>query len=265
MEDACNESKYLNVWCDFVWIRYNLLFGDLNDLFLNKLKCKQKNIDAFYSYAKFQRNKPILFPTHGGYMYNFEHYKEMTNKFANTPFVTYLIIYNCIFNIYYNKLYDVKTKESYYGFEGLFSDLGEDFGCSNDFIGALIDYTLNKFCQTNVFGKYTRTKTGEYDLQTSEDEKKCILEENERALVNCKAVLFNNDLSQFSQFVRKSIKDIKNVKSYKINENEHWIDPNSGGRDYGFCNLIVNRMSFIVFHDLLVFCNNNNNNNIACM
>ena len=58
-------------------------------------------------------------------------------------------------------------------------------------------------------------------------------------------MLFDNDLTDFNTFMKTCVQDIGDFKSYKVNEN-------AKNRDFGFGNLIVNRMSFIIFHDLSV-------------
>ena len=256
------DEKYVPLWNDFVLIRFNLLFGDLYQLFI-KLGCNKMNINKFYKYFKFYRNQAILLPincyadetnyTDMLFARNFEEYTKMTQYFDNNnynvnnangikinPILMYIMIYNCVFGMMYNELIDAN-----YGFESTIDSNLNDIDSNDKLIALLSDYMVKQFCQTNIFGTYLESNETKSELNNS-------------IMIKCKELLFNNNLDKFQQFLNNSLKDINitNIKSYKLNENK------TAGNDFGFCNLIVSRMSFIIFHDLsLIMSNSNDNSN----
>ena len=101
--------------------------------------------------------------------------------------------------------------------------------------------------------------TGSFALNKDKDKidakmKKYYLANNDIILNKCKAVLFNNNLTKFKQFLNESIKDINlnNIENYvNVDHNDQ-----NQGQFNGLSCFIVNRMSLIVFNDLSYFDRN---------
>ena len=138
---------YQFIWQDFVFVRYNLIFGELKNLFLS-FGVDEKDFKHFVTFYKFYRNQAAILPMNshideGLYNENFSEYKEMMKYFKSSPIGTYLIIYNCIFNI----IYSFNGYAKPHGFEQTFESMDE-------FEETLSDHLLKQFAQTNIFGTF---------------------------------------------------------------------------------------------------------------
>ena len=129
-------------------------------------------------------------------------------------------------------------------------------------------YMLEQIVQTSIFGTF----------KTDMDSKS--IQMKAQAMVECKEILFDNDLTQFDQLIKYCIQDISNnsdgdgdkdsddtnkykyVDIYSIN-----TSPDGGGMDrcdygFGIVFYIINRLSFVIFNDLNARCSSTSQSNI---
>ena len=268
--------KYKDIWYDFVLIRYNVLYGDLKNLFI-QLGCNMNDINKFFSYCKFYRNQAILLPINRTNIFSdtFDEYKNIISDFScysknnssKSFILTYFLIYNAMQHFINAGIFKIGRK--YFGFEHIIGQELELLGKENkiltkeNIILKFKHFILARLCQTNIFGIYVSDTREFYGMGVFGTELKKLSKMNEIPLANCKKNLFSNKLSEleFDQFINQcinsDINNISNISNYKINENTYCTD---NIHDFGFGNLILNRMSFIIFHDLSIMLENTNEN-----
>lgn len=281
------KTQYSSTWHDFVSLRLTLLYGDLKRLFLD-LGCSINDINHFYSYCKFYRTQCILFPICSSRLFteSFNEYKDICKYFGEKdsnychsiesidPILVYFVIYNGIYELL-TKYCRINGRDQY-GFDAAIINIDDVKDISQ--VGDVLKiYMFDQFCQSNLFCK---TKSYITSVKFCKGEARYLNEhpENEPHMKNMKKVLFdfvdtngngNNNkidnsassMNQFLSFLKQSVQDISNICKYRSNYHNYKYhqSANDDTRDYGFTNLITNRVAFLVFHDLskLMFGSNN--------
>ena len=182
------------------------------------------------------------------------------------PILIYFYIWNTIFTIM-NKPYGKDQKKGYkpgnidfrYGFDNKITknDLENNSVTSNKILALLKDWLLNEFSQTNVFGQfhdgYENNETNGPTEKETIEEIEVKREENKKSFNKCLLSLFNNDLTSFEKLLEYVIKDLDltNINNYKqyINYDKYEEKYVNGT---GISNFIVNRLSYVIFHDLVI-------------
>ena len=262
-------SKYSTLWNDFVNIRVNLLEIELKSLFL-KLGVNNESISHFFQrFFKFHRNEFAYLPSNGCYWSYFSFssmdrsisdLKELSAKFLNksNPICYFTMIWNGIFNMFFKFVVG-----SAYGFDSEILSIFEKFKNKNsndndsdninnkmkdDLMNAFLSHIYQRFVETSIFGF----------LNLFEEDNGKKEESMKPKISSIKRLLFDNNEKEFKNFILKYLLgDISNVLNYQLNLSGKYNDINF---DYGISNIIVNKFSFAVFHDIshIILLNNNN-------
>ena len=167
---------------------------------------------------------------------------ERLDNNGNTSMKTFLIIYNAVANVYLK--YNNKTKK--YGFDSFIEEYKSNDGKN---LGELCQlYLLTNIVQTGIYGAVIDSNDDHFD--TALESVKHELFESEHA----------NGWKQFEKLMKYCVGDIgsnqdltKCKEIYQLNTNKEWK------WNYGICFYIINRLAFVIFHDLV--CGKNSNSN----
>ena len=283
---ALMSNYYNDLFDDFLNIRYNLYENELYALLNNKLKVCKSDIKDFYKFVKFQRKICGLLPSNYCYFKSkikngFKNYQMVIDRFGNNknksdkmhPILLYFFIWNVFFQVMTR--YCITYTTSGFGFDHnlVFRENYRDkkdsiFKLNNNnnnnkelkdkVCSLLSNYLIKEFAQYGVFSNLIENKSNNPDLALNE-----VYDMNMKQLTSdFIKIMFNNDLTEFNNIIKESIKDIKNISKYEINIRK---DENDARFEYdcGISFILLNRIVFIIFNDLskLFYDNNNNNNN----
>ena len=143
---------------------------------------------------------------------------------------------------------------------------------------ALEEYVIDELLQSNVFGTYLNKngyETNKEDEDNNGDEEKTMLREekednrieseNKKIRQKGLKLVFGIDTSdesnksdawnEFLKLNRYCVQDISDVMKYKWLEQDHGLDMDTGG--YAIQHFIVNRLTYVIFHDLNVYHDDN--------
>ena len=272
-------SEWEPVLSDYLSINKKLIYGELRDVLSMYSKtnkyCKQ-DLNYLYKNIKHKRNICSLFTdTH---KYGSSDYESMINLFdehKNDTLKMFCMIFNGIANIFLHKYYirDYKTlikipeKSRGCGFDAL---ICHDSGLTLREL--LKEYIINHIAQTGLFDTQKNTffssfcgKRFSYYVKEMRDEEiKKFQLSNEAILLSIKKSLFSND-KEFSELVEYCIKDIKSGETkefksiYEIVAKDCRKKNDKRDYRYGISCFIINRLSHLLFVELIKYERNNKN------
>ena len=220
---------------DYLSINNKLIDGDLKQL-LHEKSSVANDIDFLYS--KFQRRRTICarlpfksHETHTDYNSGYYNYMLLINRFndnGNVNIKKFLIIYNGVINLFLKTLFNQEHNTA----EGF-------------------DYYLHEI----------NSKETEMNVNLSDVCQMYILEEIAKITNDPKTSIFGEDTDELNRLSKYCVQDIK------LNENlAQCLDvykmktTTSVNHDYGIAFFVINRLAFVIFHDLMCLASGNNTN-----
>ena len=297
-----SDKNYKILFEQFNSIHNNLINTKLKDTlveFTNKYNNNSNNnsnnddnvsdIDRLYENLIIQRKVCALLPFkqcerwHHTFKFNKKDtYRTIINYLNNSNsdiLKLYLMIYNGVSNMCIKAIYSSDGTADKYGFDYyLFMNSGYNDN-SIDLVEALSNYILNQISQTTLFGHFYSYYDSRQHNQTQDTRKNELLKQKE-AIEQLKKDLFDNDMNEFNQLIKYCLQDLiinqdKNDNNDNNNNNSilNVYDNNINKKDkrknfcYGIVFFIINRLSFVIFHDLIYYkyhyFNNIDTNNIS--
>ena len=251
---------------------------------LLKYSNNKNDVDFLYSKLIRTRNVCGLFPFKS---HNFVFHKAFENNdyisFINRLDINnnnglkkFCMIYNCMVNVCATQYVSGKHGAEIYGLDGwIYQSIKENSKTStttetntdNETLSLLNEcksFILDQMAQSGIFGNRQKlyiTKTETMWLGSTENEKSQYLIVKEDAIKDILETVFNNDLKSFSKLVEYCIQDIREKDLIKLNQ-IHKVHVSHGrvGYDYGISFFVLNRLSYLIYHDLMWYDNNNSNN-----
>ena len=285
LNEIINHDSYKIIWNDYLSIQNKLIDGKLKEILLKSVKCSNSNSNdekkekqekgkeeeeeeeaVKYLYSKLVRTRNAcgLLPiksaverfdnNHEEYISMIERFSDTSNSNKNIGLRKFCIIHNGLVNLFIVQEQKHLDRNAV-GFDAFVAKNVEE--TSND---ECKDWGLAEFCQlyllncmvlSGVFGDYKQGDRTPFEL--------------------IKNKIFNGSFDSLSKLMEYCVQDItenKNVEKclsiYKINKPTGTEKKNT----FGFAFYILNRLSFVLFHDLYVYNydkgsngNNNNKNN----
>ena len=237
---------------DFVAINNSLIDNKLRHLLLQYSNNKQ-DVDFIYNKAIKRRNVCCLFV--------FKHHRSMWNKYSedyfslmnqlntnkNDKLKMFCILYNCIASIFITG-----DDGDNSGATGLDKYIFEYNHTSNDLSHLCMWYILIQMVKTGCFGndeKLTEKGTYSYDKDVYSSSIVSLIIKN----------MFHNDLTSVEKLLQYCVQDIKCNNDIKKLKNIYKLNANADSKwDYGISFYVLNRLSYVIYHDLL--CLNMNKN-----
>ena len=252
------QKKHLNtIFKDYLSIQKILIDTKLKQ-FLSRW-CDSNDVDYLYSKLVRRRNVCALFPCKSPRKRPLYAYKEFGDKNWYDPIMNKLnsidtesretikrfcIIYNSICNLLLGVFDSYQQSEDEYGFDSYVVNKHKQAQTEkkeNSDSDSYNNMDLAHLCEMYILEHipHTLAKAKETEMTSKEDVKDYFFHDK-------------SSLNQFSQLITYCVQDIKlnsNLEEcldvYKINKSEkcQW--------DYGLVFYIINRLAFVVFHDLL--------------
>ena len=271
---SAKDERYkhlVNIWHDYLAINCNFIHKELKN---SLLVLTNKNIqDVEYLYKKwfFCRNMcaylPIKYHQHEG-LDNWKEYIEMTeyfeNKDKNHPLSLFCMIYSGIANMMFK--WDQNTEAGEHGLDGYLyhyyhsnKNKKRVLKENKSIADICLDYFLDHIIQTGIFGYFV---SDFIFTDVKGDEKTQELKKRDLAMKKMFKILFNNDKSDLLKLMQYCVQDIKCdvdqdvVDRYDANTtNTENIKRVSGEPEtnLGIVFYVINRLSFVVFHDLTIW------------
>ena len=253
---------------------YQLMYGDFLSINNQLIDFKLKNFllkhsingedDVDFIYSKFIRRRNIcaLLPfKHCEKDWNIHglDYIELINRFnknKNKKLKLFCIIYNCISSVFITG-----DNSKYGGFDKYihYFDYNQPSNESNDIkpnLSSLCQwYILIEMIKTGIFGNDNRLTSPE-DHYYGKD----VYDSSVVSFIV--ANVFDNDLSSFKQLTEYCVQDIKENNDIDHLKNIYGLNDNYGRGYYGISFYILNRLSYVIFHDLLCIDMKKNDDNL---
>ena len=242
-------NDYQLMYQDFLSINDRLIDGELKDLLL-KHSNNRADVDFVYNKSIRRRNICCLFPFKScNYKWDDygEDYISLINQFnanKNDKLKLFCMLYNGIAGI-------IITGDT--GDSGLDQYIWK----YNNYNETSTTYSLSSLCEwyilvemmkTGIFGndkKLSKRKTYHYDKDVY----------SSSVVTSIISNIFDNDLTSFKKLVEYCVEDIKynnDIKKlkdiYKLNDE---MDESDGKGYYGVSFYVLNRLSYVLYHDLL--------------
>ena len=261
----CN--KYQTLWNDFVSIRINLINGKLRQFFANTLNIDKNKINSFYKCFEYHRTCYAYLPINCDvYSTPFNNSKDKLNSFSDmTNLFEFMInddnIYR--FMIIYNGIIVILNKEdSYQAYSGLSykikdapsissrtetkqlqetktenKDNNNNSKVINNLCLLISNYICDQCTQTNIFGRYFC-----FTQDNKPWARKSDIENNDKIYNLCKKLLFDDSFDQLNELIKCCLtNNVSKIENYKNCDNEASL-----------VSILVNEMTFIIFHDLTI-------------
>ena len=286
--DSTTINNYRKIFNDFVSISSKLIDGQLKNT-LYKYSSNKQDVEYLYSHFIRRRNICGVLPFSNGYLWcehmgkNYKPIIERLDLTNNNKLKTFCIIHNGISNI-------ILTQRGYKyngGFDHfIFTREKSTSNTATNSLGRLLEeYILDSMAQSGIFGnkKYVsnftsdNTTKGEIlgDLPKEEYEESLIA--RKEAIDEIKDKIFNNNLESFKKLSEYCVEDIfsnKDLKECKKIYGLNCLRKDNDKHDakieeenkkhefeYGIEFYVLNRLSFVIYHDLMCYQLNNNDNN----
>ena len=234
---------------DFLSINRELIDGQLKNLLLEHSNNNQ-DIDFLYNKIIRTRNICSIFPFKHPFAkwskYNSDYISliERLNRKTNDKIKLFCILYNCMVNVFV-------PSDEHGGLDRYI------FHCKDD------DNDLNSVCEWYILVEMVKTGIFGNDKKLMNHETSRIYGEDvySSSSVSCiVSNIFDNDLTSFKKLLKYCGKDIKEnndiEKLKKIYEN----NTNYYLCDYGIQFYVLNRLTYYVYHDLLLLFDISNKN-----
>ena len=238
-------------------------------MYSNDNKYCEQDLNYLYQNIKHERNICSLFPTTHEYRHpiGYYHWVSMINIFdehENDTLKMFCMIFNGVANIFLNKWYrrDYRTLIKISGGYGFDAFVYHNSGLTLREL--LKEYIINHIAHTGLFdtqkNRFFSSFSYYSDNEITTEEIKQFQVSNDEILLSIKKSLFSND-KEFSEFVEYCIKDIKSDKTNKFKSIRKIIANDCDECDYrcGISYFIINRLSYLLFIELMKYERNNKN------
>ena len=252
------ENDYKSMCQDFLSINNQLIDTKLKNLLLENSKSED---DIDYLYDKFIKRRSIcaLLPfKHCEFPYNKYglDYIELINKFNennNKKLKMFCILYNCIVSMFITG--DNSDRGGFDKYINAYNSDGNDIDLSS----LCQWYILIEMSKCGIFGK------GGSDDITSNNKDEVYFGKDvfESSIISSIITnILNNDLTAFGKLADYCVQDIKSNKNIDELKDIYKLNDDSDSGYYGISFYILNRLTYVIFHDLLCININDMNYNM---
>ena len=267
------QDKHLaNIWNDYIAINCNFIHKELKESLLVLTNNNVEDVEYLYKKWFYRRNMcgylPIKYHERGG-MDGWKDYIKMTEYFEEKdkshPLALFCMIYSGIANIFFKWNENTETigldgylYYYYYSSKNVKRVLSEKEN-KKSFADICLDYFLDIIVQTGIFGYFL---TDFKSIDVTEDEKKQEFTKRDIAMKKMLEILFRNDKTDLLKLMEYCIQDIKCDNNENIvdrydantrNKEERIIQVDEPTTQLGIVFYVINRLSYVVFHDLIIF------------
>ena len=238
------------IFDDFLSINTELIDGELKNLLL-KHSSNKEDIDFLYDKIISRRNICSLFPfkhhSYDWHKYGSDYISliDRLNANKNDKIKMFCILHNCMVNV-------VAIGDDDWRYGGLDRYIGEQVVKSDERdLNSLCEwYILVEMAKTGIFGKDTKLDNCYGKEVYSSSVVSCIISN-----------IFDNDLSSFKKLLKCCVQDIKFKNDIKKLRDIYANNNNKQGDfDYGIQFYVLNRLTYYVYHDLLLNISMKNDN-----
>ena len=244
------ENDYQLIYNDFLHINNQLIDNKLKDLLL-KHSNNKRDVDSLYNKIIKRRNACCVFPFKhcsvqwDDYGSDYISLINQFNKNKNDTLKMFCILYNCMISIF------VGTDDGDGGLDEYIYKYNENSDDLCDLCDLCERYILVSMIKSDIFGydgKLVKNHENDYGKKDvySSDIVSFIIKN-----------VFDNDLTSFRKLLKYCVQDLKyNSDISKLKD----IYKLNGASYYGIAFYVLNRLSYVLYHDLLCFNTKKENN-----
>ena len=250
-------NDYQLIYNDFLDINIQLIDGKLKSFLLKHSNNKQ-DIDFLYNKIIRQRNICCMFPFKHCRLdwqkYNDDYISliDQLNASKNDKIKMFCILYNCMVSVFViGDEYEHHSHPGYGGLDRYIKHCVTTLKSDDIDLSSLCEwYILVEMAKTGIFGKDTKLDNCYGKEVYSSSVVSCIISN-----------IFDNDLSSFKKLLKCCVQDIKFKNDIKKLRDIYANNNNKQGDfDYGIQFYVLNRLTYYVYHDLLLNISMKNDN-----